>query len=386
MNHTFYVSSLIFLFIISCSTRKQTTKSTSSDDRNSVTVENRENVKDGSQNNQDKIEFKGKGNKVKVVNENSADLSKDSKDVVIIEGDGNEIEINNTNTVDMSEGSQDTVIIKANNQKVRIDSENIVDYSDSSSDTDVLDFTKQDAAWLKQNGRSPQRAAEIGEQFYETAQYSSGGHADRYRYSDIAVAYLFVAAQQGNAGAQYRLGDIFFYGKLNEYINEYLADYWLKKAAAAGHPEAITFLKEHKLNPKPEEIEPGKKLLDLYAHKLPSPASLPVAKQVELGKFLYERGSGRAPELVINSAGEWSHCGQEAMRYLEPAAKAGNVDAQFMMGHIYYAGYFHVDIDDVQAEQWLLKAAGQGHAEAEEILGFIKAIREAEKEEAEPKE
>lgn len=376
MNTILYTGSFFFLFLFSCTTAKNSSIDQAG---NSVSVENGTNVMDESHNNQDKVDFKGKKNKVKIINENSADLSKDSKKVLIVEGDGNDIEIRNTNTVDISENNQDTIIIKADKQKVRINKENVVDYSDNSQDKEEINFIGKDEAYLQQNGRNPGRAAELGEQFYLYSQEGNTSYSRQFTYSDIALAYLFAAAQLGEKGAQYRLGDIFYYGKLGEDINEYLADHWMKKAAAGGHENALAFLRENSISPKESEIETGDKLLALYSLQNPAPSALPVSQQLEIGKFLYHRGLTRCPHLIITFDGSWQHCGVEAMRYLEPAAVKGNPEAQYRMGHIFFAGYFGIKIDNERASEWLNKAAGQGHEDAKELLEYVKAI-EQEKE------
>jgi TPR repeat protein len=56
------------------------------------------------------------------------------------------------------------------------------------------------------------------------------------------------------------------------------------------------------------------------------------------------------------------------MRLWRPLAEQGNVDAQFILGMMYFSG-LGVAQDAVQAAAWLRKAADQGNADAQFILG-----------------
>ncbi len=51
----------------------------------------------------------------------------------------------------------------------------------------------------------------------------------------------------------------------------------------------------------------------------------------------------------------------EAIHLLEPNATAGDADAQFLLGYLYFGG---ADVDAGWARGWLKKAAAQDHAEA----------------------
>jgi len=58
-----------------------------------------------------------------------------------------------------------------------------------------------------------------------------------------------------------------------------------------------------------------------------------------------------------------------AWRELLPAAKAGNAEAQFYVGTMYRHG-FGTERDDAEGRYWISRAADQGYAQAEFILGF----------------
>lgn len=72
---------------------------------------------------------------------------------------------------------------------------------------------------------------------------------DTYDDGDYATAFaLFeLVARQGHAGAQYGLGNCYFYGKgVAKNCEE--AVKWYKKAAEQGHKEAIGILKQLGIN------------------------------------------------------------------------------------------------------------------------------------------
>ena len=60
-----------------------------------------------------------------------------------------------------------------------------------------------------------------------------------------------------------------------------------------------------------------------------------------------------------------------ALHWLEPAAKAGNAEAQVRVGLIYEAGGQGVTIDATKALGWYDRAAAQGNANAQYRAGFI---------------
>ncbi len=53
----------------------------------------------------------------------------------------------------------------------------------------------------------------------------------------------------------------------------------------------------------------------------------------------------------------------EAMRLLAPLARAGNADAQYTIGYLYYYGY-GTNRDPQRASKWIRRAAAQGNARA----------------------
>src|SRR3970040_2840818 len=60
----------------------------------------------------------------------------------------------------------------------------------------------------------------------------------------------------------------------------------------------------------------------------------------------------------------------QAWKELSPLAKAGNADAQYLLGVMYSHGR-GVGQDDDQSARWYAAAAKQGHVEAAFNLGFM---------------
>ena len=62
---------------------------------------------------------------------------------------------------------------------------------------------------------------------------------------------------------------------------------------------------------------------------------------------------------------------RQAFLRLEPVAKAGNKEAQYALGYMYYNGQGVVE-DQQQAYKWLQLAAEQGHVDAIKALSMLK--------------
>ena len=73
-------------------------------------------------------------------------------------------------------------------------------------------------------------------------------------------------------------------------------------------------------------------------------------------------GCGNSPEKDASPADDI-----ETMR---KAAEAGDADAQYRLGVMYY-GHGLVPLDATEAAKWYRKAAGQGHASAQYKLGLM---------------
>jgi len=61
---------------------------------------------------------------------------------------------------------------------------------------------------------------------------------------------------------------------------------------------------------------------------------------------------------------------RQAFIRLEPVAKAGNMDAQYAIGYMYYYGQGVVE-DRTKALGWMKKAAEQGNSDAIKALSML---------------
>ena len=122
------------------------------------------------------------------------------------------------------------------------------------------------------------------------------------------------AADQGNAGAQSKLGECYYLGK-GVAENDAKAVKWFQKSADQGNADAQYYLGE-----------------------------------------CYYLGKGVAQ----NDA--------EAVKWFQKSADQGNADAQWQLGHCYYFGN-GVLKNEQKAASFYQKAANQGHAKAQYLLG-----------------
>ncbi len=147
-----------------------------------------------------------------------------------------------------------------------------------------------------------------GMKAYETGRYGQ------------AIQLLTPLANQSNSQAQFRLGMMYYHGQ-GVPEDEKLAIYWLKKAAAQGHVDAM----------------------------------------FELGNA-YLLGH-QAAMLVPDPD-------REAALWFFQAASAGHAEAQYHLGLLFLAGKGVVD-SRKEAMVWFRKAAAQGHPEAKRAVGRV---------------
>lgn len=62
----------------------------------------------------------------------------------------------------------------------------------------------------------------------------------------------------------------------------------------------------------------------------------------------------------------------EALQWMRTAGERGNVRAQLALGQLYMTGLEEMGVDLREAEKWLALAAGQGDAEAAELLDEVR--------------
>lgn len=175
---------------------------------------------------------------------------------------------------------------------------------------------------------SPEQLQERAAQADVTAQLTLGNAYAQGHYAqgqlvelDLTKAQAFweQAAAQGNAEAQFNLGELLYKGstKARFKTDSQAALHWYEQAAAQGHGESC----------------------------------------YQLG-VLYEKGRGI------------HHDFHQAFKWYEQAALQGIKESQFALATMYERGR-GVRQDEQQALNWYTKAAEQGHAEALFKLGAI---------------
>ncbi len=238
--------------------------------------------------------------------------------------------------------------------------------------------------------------------------------------------WLSNAAEEGNAEAQYRLGDMYALGD-GVVLDDVRALSWYRKSAEQGNPEAQFRLANMyadgvgteedvvqslfwcrsaaeqgfaaaqvglfwKYVSGHEEVEPQ---IDLAVSWLRKAAEQDFAEaQNEMGRW-YEYGLLGFPSDIVQAAAWYRKAAErenveaqsrlglmygsgegveqnstQAAEWLQKAAEQGEVEAQSKLGAMYADGE-GVEKDPVQAAAWLQKAAEQGNVEAQSRLGIM---------------
>ena len=194
------------------------------------------------------------------------------------------------------------------------------------------------------------------EQGHVDAQYSL---AQCYSYGkgvetneEEAVKWLCKAAEQGHADAQYSLAQCYSYGKGVE-TNEEEAVKWLRKAAEQGEKFAQLKLGMRYCLGRgiTQSIEDATKWFDMIQENDPR-------SQYCFGLMFLEKS-----EITQELA-------KEAVKWFRKAAEQGDADAQFVLGVCYLEGV-GITQDKTEAMKWLQKAAKQGHEKAKKGLTEI---------------
>jgi TPR repeat protein len=192
-----------------------------------------------------------------------------------------------------------------------------------------------------------------------------------------AAVWYRKAADQGYAEAQFRLGSLYEDGLGIERDHEQ-AKAWYRKAALQGNEEATAALKRleeestqtAQAMPSKEtapEAQPSKVAAPVPAIAAqqnavvrPEQAATPVTPttpygQYEMGYFYYYGLGGVNQDY------------RQAAIWYRKAADQGYADAQFMLGNLYVKG-LGVEIDYDQARVWYQKASEQGNKDAKAAL------------------
>lgn len=168
-----------------------------------------------------------------------------------------------------------------------------------------------------------------------------------------SVELLRRAAEQGDARAQYKLGECYLKGKG---VDKSVADaaHWFRASAEHGNDDAQTILVDLITG---DDLLQGVLTSDEIMYMLRSFAEKGNLKaQCALGER-YCAGNGVEVDV------------REAVRWWSMAAERGFAEAQLRIGDCYGNGC-GVGIDKAEAIEWYRKAAEQGLAEAQYTLGL----------------
>lgn len=203
-------------------------------------------------------------------------------------------------------------------------------------------------------------------------------------------------AQSGDAGAQFELAEIYFYGTGHQPLDVNTALQWYEKAARNGHVEAQYKLGMFYYNGEivsknlskarnwikkaaaRNHSEAKKRIAVLdpqFKHSQPSPSTSLITQarkgdteaQYQLG-LLYLNGPIDTNGQNTKDNESITQNSQEALKWFMAAGVQGHVDAQFQAGMIYFDPEA---TDNTQAEQWLSKAAANQHLDAQYYLGNL---------------
>lgn len=194
------------------------------------------------------------------------------------------------------------------------------------------------------------KAAERGEadaQYWLGNCYAGGKGVEKNDAE--AVKWYRKAAEQGHAGAQGSLGMCYANGDGVE-TNKAEAVKWCRKAAeqGEGHAQFMLGMFYYFGDGVNQNKEEATNWFDAIQEQDP-------LLQYAWGcKFLEVKGI--APELT-----------KEAVKWFRKAAEQGEAHAQFMLGMCYFNGV-GITQDKTEAVKWLQKAAKQGHEEAKKAL------------------
>ncbi len=164
------------------------------------------------------------------------------------------------------------------------------------------------------------------------------------------AAAMHALAEDGNAKAQYDLGNAYYFGNgVEKDINK--STIWLRRAADQGYPAAQSELGVS--YERGESVEKDlKEAIRLY--RLAADQGYPAA-QYNLGNIHY---FGRGVETDFKESAIW----------YKKAAEQGYPAAQYNLGNAYYSGK-GVEKDLKESIVWLRRAAELGHVAAQNDLG-----------------
>lgn len=156
---------------------------------------------------------------------------------------------------------------------------------------------------------------------------------------DATANDLLPLAEDGNADAMYRLGEIYFYGENGAEIDYDKSLYWMNKAADDDHYDALKFL--------------------MFMYYLDgSPLEFDFAKSIELAEKVLEQNPEDSDAMftigycyTVGGYGvEMDY--EEAVIWYTKAAELGEADAMYNLALCYYYGY-GVEMDQEKGDMWM---------------------------------
>lgn len=156
---------------------------------------------------------------------------------------------------------------------------------------------------------------------------------------DATANELLPLAEDGNADAMYRLGEIYFYGENGAEIDYDKSLYWMTKAADEEHYDALKFL------------------MFMYNVEA-SPYEFDFAKSVEFAERVLEQNPEDSDAMfTIGYCYSVGGYGievdyEEAVKWYTKAAELGEPDAMYNLALCYYYGY-GVEVDQEKFDMWM---------------------------------
>ena len=156
---------------------------------------------------------------------------------------------------------------------------------------------------------------------------------------DATANELLPLAEDGNADAMYRLGEIYFYGENGEKIDYDKSLYWMTKAADEEHYDALKFL--------------------MFMYNVEAtPYEFDFAKSVEFAERVLEQNPEDSDAMfTIGYCYSVGGYGieidyEEAVKWYTKAAELGEPDAMYNLALCYYYGY-GVEVDQEKFDMWM---------------------------------
>ncbi len=156
---------------------------------------------------------------------------------------------------------------------------------------------------------------------------------------DATANELLPLAEDGNADAMYRLGEIYFYGENGAEIDYDKSLYWMNKAADEEHYDALKFL--------------------MFMYNVEAtPYEFDFAKSVEFAERVLEQNPEDSDAMfTIGYCYSVGGYGievdyEEAVKWYTKAAELGEPDAMYNLALCYYYGY-GVEVDQEKFDMWM---------------------------------